>query len=536
MAREKTPPNRLLLNSLRTAGATLSLASFFMASGTTKVWAYCTITTTSATCDSTTSPSTYPYAIGTGLASTITSVFVADGQTVYPTLPSSNYSAISLGNNVNITINGIVQNNAASGGNYGTGPNTIEFKNNGLLTIGATGQVLSLGSAANGEAINVQGANNTIINYGLIQSVPNPGAKFAIYQETAGALTIDNYGQIKTGPLGATSGNASVIGGATGSGITFTNRSGALVVGRIAFGAGQDTLILYTGSSITGGANGGATSTNDKLYLKGDGAQSLTDIVNFNYLYKQDSGTWTLADNISFTNTEIQQGNLSVTGQLTSPVSISASGTLQGTGTVIGNISNGGTIAPGLSNAGGSLAVTGNVTNNGTVSGYDYTSNLNITGAYTQSSGANFVTHINGLSAGSYSKITSTNALNIASGSIITADLNPKLKLNAGDVIPGVITGNGTPTQSGAITVNTLSDRYKLSSRYAGTNGQNVDLYLPDSGILNTYGSPGTYYGALQQQTLSSVAAIQVPTLGVLHQRYAVLNAVSEYDCNKFEV
>lgn len=166
---------------------------------------------------------------------------------------------------------------------------------------------------------------------------------------------------------------------------------------------------------------------------------------------------------------------------------------------------------------------------------------MNITGNYTQSASGNFVSHINGLSSGSYSQITYTGQLSMAPGTKITADLNPALRLNAGDVIPGVIQGAsaGTPTQTGAITVQTISDRYNLSAKYSnqtsGVNGRNVDLYLPESGILNPYGAPGTYYGALQQQTLNSVSAIQVPQLGVLHQRYAVLNAVSEYDCNKFD-
>ncbi len=85
--------------------------------------------------------------------------------------------------------------------------------------------------------------------------------------------------------------------------------------------------------------------------------------------------------------------------------------------------------------------------------------------------------------------------------------------------------------------VNNISDRYNLLARTGGSNNQNVDLYLPANtgGILQNYDDPGTYFGALEKQTLESISAIQVPTLGVLHQRYAVLNAVSEYDCNKFD-
>ena len=55
-------------------------------------------------------------------------------------------------------------------------------------------------------------------------------------------------------------------------------------------------------------------------------------------------------------------------------------------------------------------------------------------------------------------------------------------------------------------------------------NGNNYDL---------GYGS--TYTGALARYTLASISAVQGPTLNALHQRYAVLNAVMEYDCNRFD-
>ena len=359
-------------------------------------------------------------------------------------------------------------------------------------------------------------------------------------------LTVDNSGILASKNMNANN-QETVVGGNNTGGVDFYNRQGAATYGSIVLsGAGPDNIYFYGGSTITGRIEGGAGGAVDNVYLLGTVDQTLTnEILNFNNLYKQGSNTWTWAANPAndaahtFAYTEIQEGTLSITGTLRSNTVVVNNGSnLSGTGTVVATtgVTNNGTIAPGLANAGGNLSITGNVTNNGTVNGYDASSNLNITGNYTQSASGNFVSHINGLSSGSYSQITYTGQLSMASGTKITADLNPTLRLNAGDVIPGVIQGNVTaPSQSGDITVNTLSDRYKLLARYAGTNGQNVDLYLPESGILNPYGAAGTYYGALQQQTLNSVSAIQVPQLGVLHQRYAVLNAVSEYDCNKFD-
>ena len=207
---------------------------------------------------------------------------------------------------------------------------------------------------------------------------------------------------------------------------------------------------------------------------------------------------------------------------------------LNGTLALSGDITNNGT-----TNLNTTQNLTGNVVNNGVISPVNSSTNFNISGAYTQNSGANFITHIDGLSSGSYSQIISTNPITIASGAIVTPVLNPALRLNPGDVIPAVIKGqlNAPPTNIGTVEVNNLSERYNLLARAGGGNLQNVDLYLPANtdGVLHAYDTPGTYYGALQEQTLATVSAVQAPTLGVLHQRYAVLNAVTEYDCNRFD-
>lgn len=537
--------NRLLLTV-----SAASLSSIIQLGTTSSSLAACSAnptTSSSVTCDST-APATFVtatqisgnYWTAIGQRSTNNgTVNIFDGSTISPSNPTVNANAISLGNNATINIYGIVQNqpNSNTGGGWSTGNNTVETGYGANIFVGSNGKILSLGSATNDEAINIHpggapaGSSTTITNYGLIQATNNN----AIFIEQSGdRVIVNNYGTIARGPIGNPTGG-DVFGGSTSTGIDFTNFSSGKVYGNVNFGSGNDTLTLFTGSLITGSANGSGGT--DTLYLKGDGSDTLGgNISGFENLYKSDPGSWTLGGTSSFTNTEVQGGNLVVTGSLTSPVSILGSGTLQGTGTVTGNVTNSGNLSPGLSNVGGSLSIVGNVVNNGNVNGYDATSNLNITGNYTQNASGNFVTHVNGLTTGSYSQITYTGQLNMASGTKITADLNPALKLNAGDVIPGVIQGNVTaPSQSGAITVDTISDRYKLLSRYSGSSGQNVDLYLPDSGILNAYDSPGTYYGALEKQTLESVSIIQVPQLGVLHQRYAVLNAVSEYDCNKFD-
>ncbi|WP_266171108.1 autotransporter outer membrane beta-barrel domain-containing protein [Dyella subtropica] len=56
--------------------------------------------------------------------------------------------------------------------------------------------------------------------------------------------------------------------------------------------------------------------------------------------------------------TTIEAGQLAVNGSITSPVMVSAAGTLGGSGTIVGNVTNAGTVAPG--NSSGTLTVKGN--------------------------------------------------------------------------------------------------------------------------------------------------------------------------------
>jgi hypothetical protein len=80
--------------------------------------------------------------------------------------------------------------------------------------------------------------------------------------------------------------------------------------------------------------------------------------------------------------------------------------------------------------------------------------------------------------------------------------------------------GTAAPFQ-GQINVLTNTPRYTMNAVW---NGNQVDLRVSDP-----------YLGALTSQTLYSVSSVQGPTLNALHQRYAVLNAVMEYDCNRFD-
>jgi hypothetical protein len=289
----------------------------------------------------------------------------------------------------------------------------------------------------------------------------------------------------------------------------------------------------YSGGSITNnsaGAISGALINDAGGQVSNSGAIS-GQLTNAGYINNNATG------DISGLTTNNVGGTIDNYGFLSNTVTNNGTLNLNGAQMLTGAIVNNGltniNVEQTINNA--------NFDNNGALSTLNSTANLNLTGGgvYSQASGANFITHVDGLAPGTYSKVISDRPIDIATGAIVTPVLNPALKLNPGDVIPAVIQGQANVglTNIGDVQVNNISDRYNLLARTGGSNNQNVDLYLPANtgGILQNYDDPGTYFGALEKQTLESISAIQVPTLGVLHQRYAVLNAVSEYDCNKFD-
>lgn len=274
------------------------------------------------TCDAT-SPNPWSQTVGTGnnAAEDNRTVTVQTGSTI--NVGSAN--AISLRDNANIRVQdgATVSNNATSGpGLFNTGNNTIEFRSNGTLTVDQGGSVLSNGRQQNGEAVNVMGSGNTVINNGTIRS------------STAAAIWFDNLSGSNTiinNETGVIQANGNVIGSAGNASVDFTNKGS--VIGNLVFAGGNDTLRLYTGSTITGNFNGGGGS--NTIYLSGTGNSALPgNISNFQTLIKNDAGTWTLTGTVSGVRTaEVQQGTLILTGNnaaYTGNITVDAAGTLQG--------------------------------------------------------------------------------------------------------------------------------------------------------------------------------------------------------------
>jgi hypothetical protein len=194
----------------------------------------------------------------------------------------------------------------------------------------------------------------TVNNYagGVIYSVgrgiqvddSEAGAEFA-------ATKIYNEGKIEGGVLAI-----NIVGDLAD---TLTNKG--TIIGNVYMGGGDDTVSLYTGSSLSGTLDGG-DGTGDLLKLEfatANATGSLSGVVNFEKL-AVDAGIWTLTDDESYSGgTTVADGaTLKADAALTSAVTVDAGGTLGGSGTV-SSIDAYGTVAPG--NSIGTLSTTGNV-------------------------------------------------------------------------------------------------------------------------------------------------------------------------------
>jgi autotransporter-associated beta strand protein len=319
--------------------------------------------------------------------------------TISPTTASgTNITALGVGDNNTITIgSGTTISTTTNNGNnsngsvyQGTGPNTIELGRNNTLTIdrGATVQAVAGGTTPNqnSEAINAMGFGNTIVNFGTISSSTSSAiflqnnANPAIYSSgvSAGNTTlrdtvngvsgvfgtlIYNYGTITSTATLAGARNLQAVSETpnTAQNVYFANEPGAVVNGNVNMGNGNDTVELFSGSTINGnpGPNNNlfalsAGTGTDTLILNGVSGQPTGKLAGslqgFDFLTKVGDGPWEItgALNTSGTNAAgktksltavVQAGTLVLSGNTPGPfngtMTVDAPGTLQ--------IGNGGT-------------------------------------------------------------------------------------------------------------------------------------------------------------------------------------------------
>jgi len=284
--------------------------------------ANCATSGATTTCD-TSAPSPWTTTIGTG-PTTTSGAQVTVGSNAQ--IVVGNTSAIALSDNANIVVgSGALVQNASTNttGTYGTGGNTIDFRSNNTLTVEQGATVLSNGTQPTAEAVNPEGTGNTIVNNGTIRGVNSAAIWF---QNTSGTNTVINNA---TGVIQAPN---NVMGASGNGAVVFTNLG--KVIGNLVFAGGNDTLNLFSGSSVSGTINGGGGS--NLLTLNGTGSETLpTAITGFQTLQKKDSGTWTITNSIGgmgVTSAEVQQGTLVLTGTNTSytgAMQVDSAGTLR---------------------------------------------------------------------------------------------------------------------------------------------------------------------------------------------------------------
>jgi fibronectin-binding autotransporter adhesin len=267
-------------------------------------FAICTATGNSTVCSGDTRQT-----VGGGPQDSNRTVTVVDGALV----SVGDRNAIALGDNANITLQtgSVVTNDTLTKGNssYQAGPNTIEFGNNGSLTIEQGARLVQNGTSVNSEPVNVIGSGNVITNRGEIISNNNAAIWFEDRQSGA-RNRVDNYGSIRR------VGGGNVIGSSGGSGIDFINRTGGVVEGNLVFGGGNDNLTFEAGSRVTGDVNGG--SGTNRLFLQGEAGSEDTlpgALRNFVSLDKTGAGKWTVSGPLEgFRTVTVQEGTLALTG------------------------------------------------------------------------------------------------------------------------------------------------------------------------------------------------------------------------------
>ncbi len=283
----------------------------------------------------------------------------------------------------NIGVNGAGTLNIANGGKVVTVSNTVlgsGVQSSGTLNISSGGtlqaQTLRIGSGTGQANFNDGILRATVANATFINGFS--GTELNLL---AGGLTIDTAG-FAVG-TDATSG----IGGLTVTGVggIFNLQANSIYSGetQIEFGS---SLALTGAGAVANSSRVVADGTFDVSAsaapairsLAGSGtvvlgAQTLT-ITNANDTFAGviggtggltvTGGSQTLSGVNTYTGaTTVSGGRLAVNGSITSPVTTSGAGILGGTGTIFGDVTNSGTIAPG--NSIGTLTIAGNYTGTG---------------------------------------------------------------------------------------------------------------------------------------------------------------------------
>ncbi len=233
---------------------------------------------------------------------------------------------------------------------------------NGTI-MGATGNdLITINGATlgqDGTALVQGGANNDIIQM-INGSV--------IGQNAAGSGTVEgNDGDDIITALDTTVGGAGTAildGGADSDTLTLGGTTHLNATSMVLGGTEDDRVNLFDTVTADAGATlDGGAGTMDNLVLDGSGTGLFDGTItqqNFEMLTKQGSGTWTWTQDAAFSEgASIDNGVFELNAILTANTYIDPLGTLSGTGEVIGNVDNDGTVSPAGPGTIGTLTFTG---------------------------------------------------------------------------------------------------------------------------------------------------------------------------------
>ncbi|TBC88618.1 autotransporter outer membrane beta-barrel domain-containing protein (plasmid) [Rhizobium beringeri] len=272
-----------------------------------------------------------------------------------------------------------------NGGQVTTGSNTIlggGAASSGTLNIGSGGTLQTL-SLRGGPGASQANFDNGILHATAANATFINGFSGTELNLLAGGLTIDTAG-FAVG-TDATSGFSGVGGLTVTGGGVFSLLANSIYTGETQIDFGSSLALSGAGAIANssrvvadGIFNVSAATTPTIQSLAGSGsvllgAQTLT-IANANDTFAGviggtggltvTGGNQTLSGVNTYTGaTTVTGGRLAVNGSITSPVTTSGTGILGGTGTIFGDVSNAGVVAPG--NSIGTLTVTGSYTGTG---------------------------------------------------------------------------------------------------------------------------------------------------------------------------
>jgi len=305
------------------------------------------------------------------------------------------------------------------------------FNNFGTLTVAGAGSIGTL----------LHGSGSVLENFSGATITGETGVK----ADTGGASVFNGGTITGTGPAGIAVTNASgivtIINQGTITGTTASvdaTGSAGVTIGDfgtfnapVKLGTGINTVILGAQIHYTPIA-GSVAGTNDTLRLAGGGVDTLklSDFPNFEMLDKVGGGLWSLTGTTSFTGgTKVEAGTLNVQGTLISNTVVQTLGTLTGTGTIVGNLTNFGAVLPGMPIG----AVPSSVT----------PGTLSVKGNYTQNASGALIIQLNGTGAGQYSQLSIGGRAQLDGRLVLQKDGGGTIKLKMGQKLTFLTAGGG---------------------------------------------------------------------------------------------